>query len=146
MDLYRGLALYGGNIIASEGDDWKKTKKVAAPAFSEVSLLPFPSEILFSTRSKRNNKLVWAVSVRVMDSLHNEIWKDRDIISIDHFAETTVQESEVLFQGSMVIFTSKLLPMQIAMFVIATAGNLLTASSLLIWTLTVRLRKTCNMA
>ena len=91
VHLYKVLTLYGSNIVASEGEDWKKTRKVAAPAFSEVCmLLPFPP---FSNNlgAKRNNRLVWDESVRVIDSLHNEVWKDQDVISIDHFAEITAQ-------------------------------------------------------
>ena len=33
---YKALKLLGGNIIAAEFDEWKRHRKVAAPAFSEV--------------------------------------------------------------------------------------------------------------
>jgi cytochrome P450 len=33
---YKSLMFYGRNIVASEGDDWKRMRKVSAPAFSEV--------------------------------------------------------------------------------------------------------------
>ena len=38
VELYRVLSMYGNNIIALEGKEWKQTKKIVAPAFSEVSL------------------------------------------------------------------------------------------------------------
>jgi hypothetical protein len=28
--------MFGANIVASEGEEWKKYRKIAAPAFSEV--------------------------------------------------------------------------------------------------------------
>jgi hypothetical protein len=30
------LSAFGINIVASEGEDWKKFRKIVAPAFSEV--------------------------------------------------------------------------------------------------------------
>ena len=40
---YKVISFYGPNIIVSEHEEWKKYKKIAAPAFSEVS----PSLLLF---------------------------------------------------------------------------------------------------
>jgi cytochrome P450 len=36
MFRYRVLAAFGPNIVASEGEEWKKYRKITAPAFSEV--------------------------------------------------------------------------------------------------------------
>ena len=36
MYRYEVLAIFGPNIVASEGEEWKKYRKIAAPAFSEV--------------------------------------------------------------------------------------------------------------
>jgi len=36
VEVYKAVSLYGPNIIASEGDEWKKIRKISAPAFSEV--------------------------------------------------------------------------------------------------------------
>jgi hypothetical protein len=30
------VAIFGANIVASEGEEWKKYRKIVAPAFSEV--------------------------------------------------------------------------------------------------------------
>ena len=37
VDLYAVLTIFGANIVASEGEEWKKYRKIAAPAFSEVT-------------------------------------------------------------------------------------------------------------
>ena len=37
LDDYKVLSFYGPNIVVSEHEEWKKYKKIAAPAFSEVS-------------------------------------------------------------------------------------------------------------
>jgi cytochrome P450 len=44
MELYKVLAVFGKNIVASGGEEWKKYRKIAAPAFSEVrfELNPLP--------------------------------------------------------------------------------------------------------
>ena len=36
VDHYAVLRMFGPNIIASEGEEWKKYRRIAAPAFSEV--------------------------------------------------------------------------------------------------------------
>jgi cytochrome P450 len=38
-ELTRGI--FGANIVASEGEEWKKYRKIVAPAFSEVCPEPF---------------------------------------------------------------------------------------------------------
>ena len=39
LDDYKALSFYGPNIVVSEHEEWKKYKKIAAPAFSDVSFL-----------------------------------------------------------------------------------------------------------
>jgi cytochrome P450 len=70
---YGFISIYGRNIIASEGEEWKKYRKICAPAFSE-----------------RNNKLVWDTSVQIMNGLFNEVWAGKDTISVDHAVEITL--------------------------------------------------------
>lgn len=38
--LYEAVSFFGSNIVATEGDIWKKHRKIAAPAFSEVTIRP----------------------------------------------------------------------------------------------------------
>ena len=33
---YKPLNIFGSNIVGSEGEQWKKFRKISAPAFSEV--------------------------------------------------------------------------------------------------------------
>ena len=47
---YGMLNVFGSNIISSEGEEWKKYRKITAPAFSEVCpeayLSPGPEQTL----------------------------------------------------------------------------------------------------
>ena len=36
LKLYKVLSVFGGNIAASDGEDWKRYRAITAPAFSEV--------------------------------------------------------------------------------------------------------------
>jgi cytochrome P450 len=40
LDHYRLLLVFGTNIVASEGDEWKRFRKITAPAFSDVCTHP----------------------------------------------------------------------------------------------------------
>ncbi|VDC04500.1 unnamed protein product [Peniophora sp. CBMAI 1063] len=71
---YEVVSFFGGNIVATEGEEWKRHRKICAPAFSE-----------------RNNKLVWDESVRVVLELIDGVWKRADTLSTDHVLELTVQ-------------------------------------------------------
>uniref|UniRef100_A0A8H7XL65 Cytochrome P450 n=1 Tax=Psilocybe cubensis TaxID=181762 RepID=A0A8H7XL65_PSICU len=73
IDQYEALSVYGLNIVASEGDDWKRYRKIAAPAFSD-----------------RNNKLVWEETVKIMDGLFDEVWKNQDVVTVDHCLDITL--------------------------------------------------------
>jgi len=70
---YTVLAFFGRNIVASEGEEWKKYRKISAPAFSD-----------------RNNKMVWDETVKIMDSLFNDIWGTQETITVDHCVEVTL--------------------------------------------------------
>ncbi|KAI0052105.1 614/534 cytochrome P450 [Auriscalpium vulgare] len=73
VQLYDVLSFFGRNIVASEGEEWKKYRKIASPAFSE-----------------RNNKLVWDEAVLVMQGLFDDLWKGRSEIAIENVAEITI--------------------------------------------------------
>ncbi|KAF8811212.1 cytochrome P450 [Phlegmacium glaucopus] len=73
VELYDVLSFYGPNIVTTEGEEWKKYRKISAPAFSD-----------------RNNKLVWDETVKIMQGLFNDFWKDQDIISVDHCLDITL--------------------------------------------------------
>ncbi|KAF9442073.1 cytochrome P450 [Macrolepiota fuliginosa MF-IS2] len=73
VDVYRALTFFGFNIVASEGEDWKRYRKITAPAFSD-----------------RNNKLVWDETVAIMNDLFENVWGDKDIITVDHCLDITL--------------------------------------------------------
>ncbi|KAH8981652.1 cytochrome P450 [Lactarius akahatsu] len=73
VDMYEALFAFGGNIIASEGEDWKRYRTIAAPAFSE-----------------RNTRLVWDETIRIMFDLFDNVWGDSPEIVLDHCVDITL--------------------------------------------------------
>jgi hypothetical protein len=75
--------------VASEGEEWKKYRKIAAPAFSEVS-----PKLSQSPRSEyddqRNNKLVWDETNQIMMDLFDNVWGDRAEVVVDHCLDITL--------------------------------------------------------
>ncbi|KAL0566453.1 hypothetical protein V5O48_015555, partial [Marasmius crinis-equi] len=71
---YKSLDIYGRNIVTTEGEDWKKNRKIAAPAFSE-----------------RNNRLVWNESVLMLTEFFDEVWGDKEVIAVDNFLGIALQ-------------------------------------------------------
>lgn len=45
------LKFFGPHIVAAEGDEWKRFRKLVGPAFSEVSLESMSSDRRFSSFS-----------------------------------------------------------------------------------------------
>ncbi|TEB38356.1 cytochrome P450 [Coprinellus micaceus] len=73
VEEYGALAFFGGNIVVSEGDEWKKYRKVAAPAFSE-----------------KNNRLVWEETVQIVEDLFTDVWGDQKTVTVDHCIDITL--------------------------------------------------------
>ncbi|KAH9003544.1 cytochrome P450 [Lactarius hatsudake] len=73
IDIYKALSVFGGNIVASEGEDWKRYRAISAPAFSE-----------------RNTRLVWDETVRIMFDLFDNVWGDSPEIVLDHCVDITL--------------------------------------------------------
>ncbi|KAF8895567.1 cytochrome P450 [Infundibulicybe gibba] len=73
VEQYGALLVFGRNIVASEGDEWKKYRKISAPAFSE-----------------RNNKLVWDETVKIMNGLFDNVWGKQEQVTTDHCVEITL--------------------------------------------------------
>lgn len=84
--------------MASEGDQWKRYRKIAAPAFSEVRdcvaksmprifhLIPIP---------KRNNKLVWDETILVVKDLFENVWGSQHEVVVDHAVDITLPVSQL---------------------------------------------------
>ncbi|TFK44816.1 cytochrome P450 [Crucibulum laeve] len=73
VERYTVLSFFGRNIVASEFEEWKKYRKISAPAFSD-----------------RNNKLVWDEAVRIMDDLFHTVWAGKETVTIEHCIDITV--------------------------------------------------------
>ncbi|TFK60268.1 cytochrome P450 [Pluteus cervinus] len=67
------LMFFGPNIVSSAGEEWKKYKKICAPAFSD-----------------RNNKLVWDETLKIVQEMFDVRWKGKDVITLDHAVEITL--------------------------------------------------------
>ncbi|KAE9391410.1 cytochrome P450 [Gymnopus androsaceus JB14] len=70
---YKALSILGGNIVASEGEEWKRYRKIAAPGFSD-----------------RNNKFIWDETLRIVLDLFNDVWGSQKSIVIEHAISITV--------------------------------------------------------
>ena|SRR5260221_11212211 len=89
---YAVLRMFGPNVVASEGEEWKKYRKIAAPAFSEVSPghLSSPRYPRSECHHQKNNKLVWDETTRIMVDLFDNVWGDRSEIVVDHCLDVTL--------------------------------------------------------
>ncbi|OJA09560.1 hypothetical protein AZE42_01136 [Rhizopogon vesiculosus] len=74
LSQYAVLKVFGSNIVASEGDEWKRHHKVVARAFSE-----------------RNNRLVWDATTQIMLELFDTVWIGKDEVVVDHAVDLTLQ-------------------------------------------------------
>ena len=74
--------------MASDGEEWKKYRNLAAPAFSKVcpELRPSPNP---EYDRQRNNKLVWDETIQIMDDLFDNVWGDKSEIVVDHCLDIT---------------------------------------------------------
>ncbi|EIW78358.1 614 534 cytochrome P450 [Coniophora puteana RWD-64-598 SS2] len=70
---YKILTFFGENIVVSEGEEWKRYRKIVAPAFSE-----------------RNNRLVWDETTRIMLDLFDNEWKGKQEVAVDHGVDLTL--------------------------------------------------------
>ena len=75
--------------MASEGEEWKKYRKIAAPAFSEVCPMPrsSPNSDYYC---QRNNKLVWDETVRIMMDMFDNVWGNKSEVIVDHCIDITL--------------------------------------------------------
>ncbi|KAL5522930.1 hypothetical protein ACEPAF_1197 [Sanghuangporus sanghuang] len=74
VEQYTLVLQFGRNIVATEGDEWKKHRKLANPAFSEP-----------------NNKLVWDEAVRITTDMIDNVWENREVVEVDHAVDITLQ-------------------------------------------------------
>lgn len=72
VKIYEAINLYGHNIVSTEGDLWKKYRKISGPSFSE-----------------KNNKLVWEETLRIVDDLTENVWDNKDAV-VEHGVDITL--------------------------------------------------------
>ncbi|KAG1808691.1 cytochrome P450 [Suillus subaureus] len=70
---YAILNFFGENIVASEGNEWKRYRKIVAPAFSE-----------------RNNRLVWDTTTQIMLDLFDIMWAGQEEVVVNHSVDLTL--------------------------------------------------------
>jgi len=73
VEIYIAVLVFGRNIVASEGEEWKRYRTITAPAFSE-----------------RNTRLVWDETIRIMLDLFDNVWGDKPEIVVDHCVDVTL--------------------------------------------------------
>ncbi|CAL1699322.1 unnamed protein product [Somion occarium] len=83
IELYSLLLFFGHNIVASEREEWKKYRKISAPAFTEP-----------------NNKLVWEETVRVVTDLFDNVWGNKKEIVYDHALDITMSLALFVIGGA----------------------------------------------
>ncbi|KAI8996609.1 cytochrome P450 [Trametes punicea] len=71
--LYHSVKTFGSNIMVTEGEEWKRHRKIAAPAFSE-----------------RNYRLVWDETIRIVDDLIQNVWNDKEVVELPNILDVTV--------------------------------------------------------
>lgn len=79
VKLYEVLSVFGSNIVASEGEIWKKYRKICAPAFSEA-----------------NNKLVWEETIKIMQELFHDVWRDEETTVSKNVLDITLAISQFI--------------------------------------------------
>ena len=75
--------------MASEGEEWKKYRKIVAPAFSEVR----PERRSLHNPEyhyQKNNELIWDETLRIMMDMFENVWGDKSEVVIDHCVEITL--------------------------------------------------------
>ncbi|EMD41758.1 hypothetical protein CERSUDRAFT_147048 [Gelatoporia subvermispora B] len=65
VERYDVLGFFGKNVVITEGEEWKRQRRITAPLFSE-----------------RNNRFVWDESVRLMEELFDH-WGSKERIALD---------------------------------------------------------------
>jgi hypothetical protein len=73
IEFYGVLKFFGQNVVVTEGAEWKKHRKIAAPAFTE-----------------KNYRMVWEETARIMQDLLNDEWKLAQEVKVENGIDITV--------------------------------------------------------
>ncbi|KAG8795522.1 hypothetical protein FRC12_013321 [Ceratobasidium sp. 428] len=66
---YRALTRFGGNLVGAEGADWRRQRRICAPAFSE-----------------KNNKLVWSTALGFTNDMI-ATWENGSVVRVHDVCE-----------------------------------------------------------
>ena len=95
VDIYKVISFFGENIVGTEGDEWKRYRKIIAPSFSEVETRS--STLLLAKglrlRRQRNNRLVWDGTIKIMDDLFEDVWGSKEEVTVDNSTDITIPVS-----------------------------------------------------
>jgi hypothetical protein len=98
VESYEVLGFFGDNIVTTEFDEWKPHRKIAAPAFSEVS--GFQARQGFTPPnydSQTNKKLAFEESVRAITQLFEGAWRGKQEIAVDNALDLTMAVSSPMW-------------------------------------------------
>ncbi|KAH8834989.1 cytochrome P450 [Flagelloscypha sp. PMI_526] len=97
LETYKVLNFYGRNIVTTEGDEWKKNRKITAPAFTD-----------------RNNRIVWDQALSNMRDLFDNVWGSQESVTYDHAVDLTMPLTLFIISaagfGQKISFTSSEAP------------------------------------
>ena len=99
MEQYEVLKFFGSNIVVTEFDEWKRHRKIVAPAFSEVRNHWWTRchlEDVLNDCLQKNNKLAFEESVRAITSLYHGGWRDKQEIVVDEVLHFTMAVSSAM--------------------------------------------------
>ncbi|KAL9709164.1 hypothetical protein Ac2012v2_007518 [Leucoagaricus gongylophorus] len=71
--IYESVNIYGKHIVSTDGELWKKYRRISSPSFSE-----------------KNNQLVWEETLRIVDDLIENAWNNQDAV-VGHGVDITLQ-------------------------------------------------------
>ncbi|KAF9263951.1 cytochrome P450 [Marasmius fiardii PR-910] len=89
LEQYKPLSFFGPSVLSTEGDEWKKYKKIVKPAFTD-----------------KNIRMGWNETVRVMNDLFEEEWGAKDVVNVSSSLDLSL--SMALYVLSAAIFGQRL--------------------------------------
>ena len=96
LEIYELFDCFGANILTTDFGEWKRHRRIVAPAFSEVRDYcralwhggDGPTDDL-----QKNNKLTFEESVRAITSLYDGGWRDKQEVIVDDVLSLTMSVS-----------------------------------------------------
>ena len=95
MERYAVVDFFGKNVLTTEFGEWKRHRKITAPAFSEVRdyRLIEDGTCVSNDWPQKNNRLALEESVRTITSLFEEEWCDKQEVVVEDTLSLTMAVS-----------------------------------------------------